>query len=93
MGLFDFLHGKTYESEAEAYMKKRNKEYAKRSAIYKKQEDSFSIQKNSKLFDISMLENGFQNVFQNIGNQFEELKEISTSVSDSNLSDIEKQEQ
>jgi hypothetical protein len=38
MGLFDFLYGKEYESEAEAYMKKRNKEYARKCAAYKKQE-------------------------------------------------------
>ena len=74
-------------------MKKRNKEYAKRSAVYKKKDDGFNIQKNSQLFDISMLENGLQSVFQNIGSQFEEFREISTSISDSNLSDIEKQEQ
>ena len=38
MGLFDFLHGKDEESEAEAYMKQRNRAYAKRAAQYKQQE-------------------------------------------------------
>lgn len=38
MGLFDFLHGKEYESEATQYMKERNKEYAKKCAEYERQE-------------------------------------------------------
>lgn len=41
MGLFDFLHWNDEESEAEAYMRERNKTYAKRAAQYKKQQESF----------------------------------------------------
>lgn len=39
MGLLDFLHGgRQIESEAEAYMRKRNKEYARKAAEYKRRE-------------------------------------------------------
>jgi hypothetical protein len=44
MGLFDFLHGgKLPESEAEAYMRKRNKEYARKAAEYKRREAMTNI--------------------------------------------------
>lgn len=38
MGLFDFLHGGHVESEAEAYMRQRNKEYARKAAEYRRKE-------------------------------------------------------
>lgn len=39
MGLLDFLHGGgSMESEAEAYMKQRNREYARKAAEYKRKE-------------------------------------------------------
>ena len=39
MGFFDFIHGgRPMKSEAEAYMEKRNKEYAKKAAEYKRKE-------------------------------------------------------
>ena len=39
MSILDFLHGgRQIESEAEAYMKKRNKEYARKAAEYKRRE-------------------------------------------------------
>ena len=39
MGILDFLHGgRQIESEAEAYMRKRNKEYARKAAEYKRRE-------------------------------------------------------
>jgi hypothetical protein len=38
MGFFDFLHGEPPKSEAQIYMERRNKEYARKVALYKKME-------------------------------------------------------
>lgn len=43
MGLFDFLHGQTIKSEAEEYMERRNKEYARKAREYKRKEYSFNV--------------------------------------------------
>jgi hypothetical protein len=44
MGLFDFLHGaRPPKSEAEMYMEKRNKEYARKAAEYRRREAVNSV--------------------------------------------------
>lgn len=51
MGLFDFLHGNPPKSEAQAYMEKRNKEYTRRAAEYKRREALQELNASNKLFD------------------------------------------
>lgn len=58
MSLFSFLHGESYESEAEAYMKKRNKDYIKRSNMYKRQEQRINGIGFKSIFDTSHFNNG-----------------------------------
>ena len=45
MGFFDFLHGRPPKSEAQEYMEKRNKEYAKKVALYNKLEANSTMVK------------------------------------------------
>ena len=74
MGFFDFLHGvSNQKSEAELYMEKRNKEYAKRAAAYRRREAMLVTQSGldgfSKLFNSIQQQNNYTQPMNNRSTQ------------------------